>query len=272
MSNLANNLQTTFGLTKDPAAYEIRAEQYEQKGKLAKAQKNREKAAKLRATGGVTSMNPLKDPVRYDQQAAKWEAKGNMVKAQKNREKAARLRGEIIQSQNAQALCSGAPLAYGSTAYTTYAAPGSTTIAVAPSSVETHVHPTIVQQTSVPQKIVEVQPVVHREVDQPQVHVIERHSYEKVASTGPSVITAQPIVQETIRPRVIEEVQPVVHRSVPAPFVEHVEQHVTEHITQPTVVTKDVINNAPVAPARGVAAGGLPATSTAPLNQQARRL
>jgi len=92
--------------------------------------------------------------------------------------------------------------------------------------------------------VTEVQPVIHREIDAPEVHVIEQHLYERVPSVGgPSIVTKQAIVEETVRPRIIEEVQPVLHRNVPAPFIERVEQHTTEHITQPTMSTKQVIND-----------------------------
>lgn len=127
---------------------------------------------------------------------------------------------------------------------------------VLPATVETHMHPAIVQQTNRPEKILEVQPVVHREIDAPQVHVIEKHSYEQVRSTGPGVITNKPIIEETLHPRVIEEIQPVVHREVPAPFVERVEQHVTEHLTQPTTMTKDIVNEGMRTQPIGIAAGG----------------
>jgi len=125
---------------------------------------------------------------------------------------------------------------------------------VLPAVVETHVLPTVLQQTTRAERIVEVQPVVHREVVTPQVHVIEKHLYETVPSTGPNLITNAPIIEETVRPKIIEEIQPVVHREVPAPFVERVEQHVTEHITQPTITTKQVVNDATVRQV-GVAAG-----------------
>lgn len=135
-----------------------------------------------------------------------------MQKAQLNRDKAARLRAEQATARGGV----GAPLAgssYAGTGYTTMGstAPLGTTMGtaatthmVAPPIVETHTRPTVIQQTSRPEKIVEVQPVVHREIDQPQVHVVEKHSYEQVRSAGPGVITNQPIVQETIHPRVIE--------------------------------------------------------------------
>jgi len=126
---------------------------------------------------------------------------------------------------------------------------------VMPATVETHTHATIVEQTARPERIVEVQPVIHREVDVPEVHIIEQHKYEQVRSTGPTTHTNAPIIDETVRPRIIEEIQPVIHREVPAPFVEHVEQHMTEHIVQPTTMTKEVLTDPAIHPP-GFAAGG----------------
>jgi len=280
-----SNMSTTLGLTKDPVKYEQRALAYEQKGKTAKALKNREKAARLRQqqlSGQPSSSsmsNPLqmlKNPERYDQKALKWQNKGNMTKAQKNRDKAARLRAEMATKNSGSPMMGNTMGTMGSNTMgttnmmgNTMGTMGTTHTVVAPPVVETLTRPTLIQQTTRPEKIVEVQPVVHREIDQPQVHVVERHTYESVPSTAPAVINRTPIVEETVRPRVIEEIQPVIHRSVPAPFVERVEQHVTERVVQPTVVTKEVLNNPQVNVAPAVAAGGLPQSNNA---APARRL
>jgi hypothetical protein len=64
--------------------------------------------------------------------------------------------------------------------------------------------PTLVEQTGRPEKIIEVQPVIHREVDQTEIRHVERHSYETVPSTSPAMINLTPIVQETIHPHIIE--------------------------------------------------------------------
>lgn len=208
-------------------------------------------------------------PERYEQNALKWEQRGNWQKAQKNREKVWRLRNPQYGQQY------NAPQFYENSRFLGYDLPYNaqqmmipgmgagiggmhTQSQVLPTITETHVRQTIVEQTTRPEKIVEVQPVIHREIEAPQVHIIEKHMYETVPSTGPSVVTNQAIVQETVKPRIIEEIQPVVHREIPQTFVERVEQHVTEHIAQPTVTTKQVINDpvihhAPV----GVAAGGI---------------
>jgi hypothetical protein len=258
-----------FGFGRNPDKLEQRALAYEQRGKTAKALKCREKAARLRANSGTSTATALgtptqpgfatyRTPQRYEQNALKWEQRGNYSKAQKNREKVWRLQNPQYGPTYA------APVFYSQNRFLGYNVPytatpiqstGATCVSqTMPATVETHVHPTIVQQTARPERIVEVQPVVHREIDAPQVHVIEKHMYEQVRSTGPSVITNRAIVEETVKPRIIEEIQPVVHREVPAPFVERVEQHVTEHIVQPTTTTKQVVNDATVRPV-GMAAG-----------------
>lgn len=276
-----------FGIGgRNPEKYEQKALAYEQKGKTNKAIKYREKAAKLRASQGqqssfTTTTTTTRTPASYETRAVKWEQRGNYQKAQKNREKVWRL-------QNPQYVnAASAPSFYQNNKFVGYnvpytgAAQGHTTYNAA--TVETHVHPTIIEQTSRPEKIVEIQPVVHREIDAPQVHVIEKHMYETVPSTGPGMITKQAIVEETVRPRIIEEVQPVIHREVPAPFVERVEQHVTEHLVRPTTTTKEVLTDNTVRQA-GLAAGGPPLvqqqtttttttqTATAGQQQQGRRL
>jgi len=103
--------------------------------------------------------------------------------------------------------------------------------------------PAVYQQTTRPEKITEVQPIIHREIDAPQVHVIEQHTYEQQRSMGPSLITKPAIVQETIIPTIVEEIQPVIHREVPQTVIERQEQHTTEHIVQPTTTTKQVLED-----------------------------
>jgi len=282
------NVTTTLGLTKDPAKYEQRALAYEKKGNVAKAQKNRDKASRLRANQASGQpqqhySNPLKNPERYDQKALKWQNKGNQVKAQKNRDKAARLRAEQAQRNMGMGTAipmggssmqmGGSPMQMGTAMPMNM--PAATATMVSAPTVETHVRPTVIEQTARPERILEVQPVVHRDIDQPQVHIVERHSFESVPSTGPAVINRPAVIQETIHPRVIEEVQPVIHRQVPAPFIERVEQHTSEHLTQPTTVVKEVMNVPAQQQQPGMAAGGLPTGSNnAGLNQQqqARRL
>lgn len=123
---------------------------------------------------------------------------------------------------------------------TTVAQPATVGI-VSNATVRTIVKPVIVEETFRPEKIIEVQPIVHREVQAPEVHHIERHIYEKVEATGPTIITNKPIIQEIIKPQIIEEVQEIVHRELPAPFVERVEKHIDEVEVMPTLHTKEVI-------------------------------
>lgn len=54
------------------------------------------------------------------------------------------------------------------------------------------------------------------------------------------------------------EVQPIVHRTISQPVIERVEQHITERVVQPTTMTKEVINDVPLAQQQQqfVAAGG----------------
>lgn len=107
--------------------------------------------------------------------------------------------------------------------------------------VETIVRPVIVEETFRPEKIIEVQPVIHREIQAPEIHHIERHIYEKVEATGSHLVTNKPIVDEVIKPHIIEEVQEIIHRELPAPFVEKVEKHILEVEVMPTLHTKEVV-------------------------------
>jgi len=106
--------------------------------------------------------------------------------------------------------------------------------------VETIVKPTIVEETIRHDKVVEIQPIVHRHVEAPEIHHIEQHVYEKLPPVGPSRIVKQPVIEETIQPHITEEVRTVVHREVPAPYVVHEEQHITENLVRPTIHTAEV--------------------------------
>merc|ERR1712137_184405 len=99
----------------------------------------------------------------------------------------------------------------------------------------------IVEETQRVEKKVEVQPVIHREVLAPEVHHIEKHEYEKVASNTPAKVTKKALVEETIKPHVINEVTTVVHREVPVVDVEHVEEHISETDVLPVLHTKEVV-------------------------------
>jgi len=242
--------------SRNPDKLDIKANNYEQKGKTQKAIKYREKAARIRAnqtSGGqassitttTSSFSTTRTPQRYEQNALKWEQRGNWNKAQKNREK-------VWRMQNPQ-YTGMAPSFYSNNQFMGYNVASSNSSTTAP-IIETHVHPTIVQQTTRPERVLEVQPVIHREIEQPQVHIVEKHVFERVPSNTPALVTNAPVVQEVVHPKIIEEIQPVVHREVPAPFVERIEQHVSEKVVAPTTTTKEVINDTTVRP--GMAAGG----------------
>jgi len=258
---------------RNPDKLDAKALEYEQKGKTAKAIKYREKAAKMRANqanqannnaGGQSSstttfFSTTRSPQRYEQNALKWEQRGNWNKAQKNREKVWRMQNPQYGAtypapafyNNGQFLGYNVPY----TGASLNKGPATASSTIAPAVVETHMHPTIVQQTMRPERILEVQPVVHREIEKPEVHIVEKHMFERVPSAGPGVITNAPLVQETVHPKIVEEIQPVVHREVPAPFIERVEQHVSEKVVIPTTTTKEVINDTTVRQP-GMAAGG----------------
>jgi len=106
--------------------------------------------------------------------------------------------------------------------------------------VETIVKPTIIEETIRRDKVVEIQPIVHRLVEAPEIHHIELNVYEKLPPTGPSRVVKQAVIEETIQPHITEEVRTVVHREVPAPYVVHEEQHLTEHLVRPTIHTAEV--------------------------------
>lgn len=60
----------------------------------------------------------------------------------------------------------------------------------------------IVQETVRQDRVVEVQPVLHREVDKNIVHHIEKHSFESAPSQG-GVIERQPIVEQQMHTSVV---------------------------------------------------------------------
>jgi len=109
-----------------------------------------------------------------------------------------------------------------------------------PPIVETVVGPTIIEETIRHDKVVEVQPIVHRHIEAPEVHHIQKHVYEKIPPTGPARILKQPVVEETVQPHITEEVRTFVHREVPAPFIVHEEQHTEEHLIRPIIHTSEV--------------------------------
>jgi hypothetical protein len=104
----------------------------------------------------------------------------------------------------------------------------------------THVAAPIVQETVRNDRVVEVQPVVHREVDQNVVHHIEKH-YHEAAPSMAGVVERQAVVQQQVHTNVVNEIQPVIHRERVVPVVERSEQHLTQHIVQPTIHTHEVV-------------------------------
>jgi hypothetical protein len=112
-----------------------------------------------------------------------------------------------------------------------------------PPIVDTIVRDTIVEETVRRDKVVEIQPIIHRRVDVPEVHHVEKHVYEKVAPVAPSRIVKQPVVEETIQPHITEDITTVLHREVPAPYVVHEERHITEHQVKPTLHTTEILED-----------------------------
>jgi len=110
-----------------------------------------------------------------------------------------------------------------------------------PPIVDTIIRPTIVEETIRREKVIEIQPIVHRRVDVPEVHHIEKHVYEKLPPAGPALITKQTIIEETVQPHITEDIRTVVHREVPQQYIVHEEKHLTEHIIKPTIHTSEVI-------------------------------
>eukprot|EP01111_Echinosteliopsis_oligospora_P014372 TRINITY_DN53_c0_g1_i2.p1 TRINITY_DN53_c0_g1~~TRINITY_DN53_c0_g1_i2.p1 ORF type:complete len:382 (-),score=98.85 TRINITY_DN53_c0_g1_i2:48-1118(-) len=100
--------------------------------------------------------------------------------------------------------------------------------------------PAIIDERVRTDRLVEVQPIVHREIEQPRVHHVERHITEAPAPSMAGVVKMAPVVQQTVRTNVIEEVQPVIHREIATRQVERVEEHLTERVVAPTQHTREV--------------------------------
>lgn len=119
--------------------------------------------------------------------------------------------------------------------------------------VQTIFKPAIVQETVRTDRVLQVQPILHREVERSVINHIEKHITEAPAAHMGGVVRMAPVVQEVTQTRVIEEIQPVVHREVAIAQVERVEEHLAEHIVAPTQHTNQVLYEsastlAPVAP------------------------
>jgi len=123
---------------------------------------------------------------------------------------------------------------------TASAAVTSTTI-VAPIIQETIFKPVIIEETVRTDKIVEIQPIITRHVEQPIVHRVESHVYQPAAPAPAGEVTKAPIVNEVIHPHIVNEVQEVIHKEVSQLSLEHIEQASEEHVTRPTLFTNEVV-------------------------------
>ena len=106
----------------------------------------------------------------------------------------------------------------------------------------------IIQETVRQDRIVEVQPVVHREVDKNVVHHIEKHIQEPRAPSMGGVIERNPLVEQNVHTNVVNEIQPVIHRERVVPVAERVEEHLTQRVVEPTVHTHEVVYENVAAP------------------------
>ncbi len=61
----------------------------------------------------------------------------------------------------------------------------------------------VVQETVRTDRVVEVQPVVHREIEQPIVHHVEEHIVERAPPSMAGVVQRPPIVEEHTHTRVV---------------------------------------------------------------------
>eukprot|EP01111_Echinosteliopsis_oligospora_P004367 TRINITY_DN16_c3_g2_i1.p1 TRINITY_DN16_c3_g2~~TRINITY_DN16_c3_g2_i1.p1 ORF type:complete len:437 (+),score=117.78 TRINITY_DN16_c3_g2_i1:75-1385(+) len=99
----------------------------------------------------------------------------------------------------------------------------------------------IVQETIRQDRVVEVQPIIHRDVERPVVNHIERHINEPAPMSRAGTVQHGAIVQETFHDRIVNEIQPVIHREVAIPQVEQVQQHYVEHIVANPQHTRQVV-------------------------------
>jgi hypothetical protein len=138
--------------------------------------------------------------------------------------------------------------------------------------VERHELPTVVKETILPSERVEVQPVVHRDIEQTEVHeVLQPMKEREIAATNvvhttlpaevmpevhrgtmpvmPRAILPEsfvapvareqfekaPIIEETIHKKIIEEVQPVLYKEVVQPVVIEQVQPIYERVVEAPV-------------------------------------
>jgi len=99
----------------------------------------------------------------------------------------------------------------------------------------------IVQETIRQDRVVEVQPIIHREVEVPMVNHIERHITEPAPMSRAASIQHGAIIEERVHNRVVNEIQPVIHREIAVPQVEQVQQHYVERIVATPQHTREVV-------------------------------
>jgi len=108
---------------------------------------------------------------------------------------------------------------------------------------ETVVLPTIVQEVIRTDRVIEVQPVITRHVEQPHVHHVEKHVFQAAAPPVASNVVNAPIINETLHPHIINEVQEVLHKEIAVVQVEHAQQLTEEHVVLPTQHSHEVIQD-----------------------------
>jgi hypothetical protein len=145
----------------------------------------------------------------------------------------------------------------------------------APTIVERVEKPVIVQETILPSERTEVQPIVHRDIEQTEVHHVLQPMRERdfaptavqhvtlpaqvyenaptfqvreapkifsethVAPTTREQYERAPLIEETIHKKVIEEVQPILYKEVVRPTVIEATKPIYERIVQAPVVLEE---------------------------------
>jgi len=135
--------------------------------------------------------------------------------------------------------------------------------------------PAVIKERIIPIEEESIQPIIHREVEQREVHevlqpyherqvlpatieekqlqaeyrpVIGGYAPRQASVIAPTVeyatpertqIVRPPIIEETIRKTIIEEVQPVIHREVVKPHILRQTQPIYEKIIEPEVILKE---------------------------------
>jgi len=99
----------------------------------------------------------------------------------------------------------------------------------------------IIQETVRQDRVVEVQPVLHRSLDRNIVHHVEKHIHEPAPPTMQQTVQRAPLVQQEFHTNIVHEVQPVIHRERVVPVVERSERHMMERVDGGTVHTHEVV-------------------------------